>query len=484
MHTPRSIPAPHNCLLKCLCLQIYGNEELISAAPPLIVLAWTAGCAIFFALPNALMTAELATAFPEPGGQVAWVASAFGRTLGGHNGYWVWLTNILDAAVYPQMAARYLSSSLRMKNDGFAERGVCLGFVVVGCALNLGGLRCVTASQSVAMAVSLTPCLIFAAAGLPRIHVDALAVTAGESDWALLISWAVWLYSGFSSLGSMAGEVENPRRTYPLVVLLLLPLVACLNLIPFAIALSIDPDASHYRAGYFATLAGRLAGQWLEALFVAGANVSLLGLYHSQTIAAERSLVALGEDALVPLGWTGGIRPPPDTLTPDALTVGSSSAAAANTPSSICSSSALSASAGSSAAAGAAASADAPTAKLPSAFGCWDAGGDSSAADSSPAEQSQRCGGGKGAACVSWLLHTPSAGEAVPRVSIIINAMCAACLTQLPYTSLVEVEVCCARFATKGTTKPASRLSPLASRLPPLSSRLAPPVSRLLSPIC
>ena len=213
MHTPRSIPAPHNCLLKCLCLQIYGNEELISAAPPLIVLAWTAGCAIFFALPNALMTAELATAFPEPGGQVAWVASAFGRTLGGHNGYWVWLTNILDAAVYPQMAARYLSSSLRMKNDGFAERGVCLGFVVVGCALNLGGLRCVTASQSVAMAVSLTPCLIFAAAGLPRIHVDALAVTAGESDWALLISWAVWLYSGFSSLGSMAGEVENPRRT-------------------------------------------------------------------------------------------------------------------------------------------------------------------------------------------------------------------------------------------------------------------------------
>ena len=67
---------------------IYGNEELISAAPPLMVIAWTLGCALLFALPNALMTAELATAFPATGGQVVWVESACGSIIGAQNGFW------------------------------------------------------------------------------------------------------------------------------------------------------------------------------------------------------------------------------------------------------------------------------------------------------------------------------------------------------------------------------------------------------------
>ena len=60
------------------------------------------------------MTAELATAFPETGGQVVWVASACGPIIGAQNGFWVWVTNLLDAAVYPQMASRYLCGALAL----------------------------------------------------------------------------------------------------------------------------------------------------------------------------------------------------------------------------------------------------------------------------------------------------------------------------------------------------------------------------------
>ena len=36
--------------------------------------------------------------------------------------------------------------------------------------------------------------------------------------------------------------------------------VTALNLLPVAVALSIDPDQSHYTAGYFGELAAQLAG--------------------------------------------------------------------------------------------------------------------------------------------------------------------------------------------------------------------------------
>ena len=34
----------------------------------------------------------------------------------------------------------------------------------------------------------------------------------GEVDWSLLVSWILWLYCGFFSLGTLAGELEQPSN--------------------------------------------------------------------------------------------------------------------------------------------------------------------------------------------------------------------------------------------------------------------------------
>jgi len=261
---------------------------------------WTSLVGILFALPNALMTAELATAFPVDGGAVVWTADACGPRIGGHNCYWVWLANLLDAAVYPQIAAKYVTQALKLGEGG--EQAICAAMVVCVAVTNCMGLDWVTASQSVVFFLSLFPSLLFIAIGLGRVQLDVLASLEGEYDWALLISWALWLYSGFSSLGSMAGEVQSPKSVYPAVVAILLPLVSLLNILPFAVALSIDPESEHYEAGYFGTLAGRLSGSWLRTLFILGANLSQVGLYHSQVLAAERTCAAFADAHLSDLG--------------------------------------------------------------------------------------------------------------------------------------------------------------------------------------
>lgn len=188
---------------------------------------------------------------------------------------------------------RACTTHLRVRATGRVPTRAIVALAVTGMSIvvcvavtNCMGLDWVTASQSVVFFLSLFPSLLFIAIGLPRLRFDVLTSTEGEYDWALLVSWALWLYSGFSSLGSMAGEVDSPKRVYPCVVAILLPLVSTLNILPFAVALSLDQDGANYTAGYFGVLAGRLSGRWLQTLFVIGANLSQIGLYHSQARAA------------------------------------------------------------------------------------------------------------------------------------------------------------------------------------------------------
>jgi hypothetical protein len=92
----------------------------------------------------------------------------------------------------------------------------------------------------------------------------------------------LWLYSGFFSLGAVAGDIDQPKRTFSVVIATLLPLVMLLNVIPLAIALSVDQNLDNFEAGFFNKVASELAGPWLGYCFVAAANVCLVGLYSAQ----------------------------------------------------------------------------------------------------------------------------------------------------------------------------------------------------------
>ena len=101
---------------------------------------------------------------------------------------------------------------------------------------------------------------------------------------------------GFYSLVDIAGEVDN-LRAFPLTVAVLEPTNALVNLLPLAVALSIDPNPRHYEVSYFSTLASRLAGGcegrrsggcWFGHLFFFAAMVSNLGNDNSQVVTAEK----------------------------------------------------------------------------------------------------------------------------------------------------------------------------------------------------
>ena len=65
----------------------------------------------------------------------------------------------------------------------------------------------------------------------------------------LLLSYVMWLYSGFISLGSLAGELEDPVKAYWTALLILVPVVVVLNCMPLIISMTLDHDRNNFQPG-------------------------------------------------------------------------------------------------------------------------------------------------------------------------------------------------------------------------------------------
>lgn len=222
---------------------IYGNEAMLMAGPPLYVFAMLGLVPFVYSLPIALIVAELSTAFPEDGGYVVWVREACGHALGSHHAYWVWVIYVVDAAIYPVLVANYVDTMIPMGETARSFLSVAIVVFVTVCAwascgppraarasrplpplvsplrasplarsltrarppaqaINLLGTDVMVKFNTVLAIVSLAPTLAFAAIGAPKLQPARCVVAHGELDWSLLVSWILWLYCGFFSLGT------------------------------------------------------------------------------------------------------------------------------------------------------------------------------------------------------------------------------------------------------------------------------------------
>lgn len=92
---------------------------------------------MLWSVPEALITAELATAFPENSGYVAWVTAAFGPFWGFQEGFWSWLSGVTDNSIYPVMFADNLRIFIPALNDGWPRCAVLAGAVLAGMSVGV-----------------------------------------------------------------------------------------------------------------------------------------------------------------------------------------------------------------------------------------------------------------------------------------------------------------------------------------------------------
>eukprot|EP00041_Stephanoeca_diplocostata_P025384 m.662132 g.662132 ORF g.662132 m.662132 type:complete len:615 (-) comp22738_c0_seq21:2500-4344(-) len=282
-----------------VCGGIYGNEELLLAAPPGIVFVLLLVCPFVYALPICIINVELATALPYDGGLVTWVEEACGRTIGLQNMYWLWISRVFDAAAYPSLASQYIGKRMDLSVfDGSSENGESIvSMMIIACVtlIKLAGTDWLVRASGVFFFLSLMPTLIYMIYGSKELQWGHLTtVDAGDEgiNKSLLISWVLWLYVGFLSLGALAGEVIDPSKSYPKVITVLIPVVTIVIVWPLAVSVSLDQTRANYKAGHFEQSATALCGDWLGVMFVLGAFFSFVGLYNAQVVVCERSMAA------------------------------------------------------------------------------------------------------------------------------------------------------------------------------------------------
>ncbi|KAL8159498.1 hypothetical protein V2J09_001035 [Rumex salicifolius] len=105
----------------------YGEEAAVGAAGPLFAILGFLIFPFIWSIPEALITAELATTFPGNGGFVIWAHKAFGPFWGSMMGSWKFLSGVINLASYPALCIEYLKLVIPSLSSGILT---CLAYLL------------------------------------------------------------------------------------------------------------------------------------------------------------------------------------------------------------------------------------------------------------------------------------------------------------------------------------------------------------------
>jgi len=309
----------------------FGMERAVKSGGPLFAILGFIIFPLVWSIPEALVTAELGTAYPEPSGCIAWVEEAFGTKCGMIAGYLHWVSGATDNAIYPSLFLHYVMSIF--KSPGLEEeplsntvRFIFTSIMTVLLAwINYRGLEIVGMMSIAVCIVSMSPfvvmCLIGAFQVQPsrwfQLPVDLSKVISNDDDfgtsgfvpsplwanvlWRPLLNNLFWNLNCFDAAGSFAGEVAESGRVFPRAMGYSVLLVVLGYLLPLLVALgATDTVQMDWSEGYLANIATQIGGTWLGAWTVFAAGVSNLALFEAEMSSDAYQLMGMANRGLFP----------------------------------------------------------------------------------------------------------------------------------------------------------------------------------------
>nr|XP_018680926.1 PREDICTED: probable polyamine transporter At3g19553 isoform X2 [Musa acuminata subsp. malaccensis] len=282
----------------------FGVEDSVSAGGgPLLSLLGFLVFPFLWSLPEALVTAELAASFPENGGYVLWISSAFGPFWGFQEGFWKWASGTMDNALYPVLFLDYLCQSLPFFARPAARTPALLVLTAGLTFLNYRGLNIVGLAAVALTAFSLSPFVVMALLALPRLRPRRwLAVDLKRANFRGYFNIMFWNLNYWDKASTLAGEVEDPSRSFPKALFGAVILVMASYLIPL-LAGTGAMDASiteEWKDGYFAQVGMVIGGAWLRWWIQAAAAMSNMGLFEAEMSSDSFQLLGMSEMGMLP----------------------------------------------------------------------------------------------------------------------------------------------------------------------------------------
>jgi APA family basic amino acid/polyamine antiporter len=296
---------------------IFVQPSLISGAVPSpagVLLVWAVAGAL--TLIGALVTAELASAFPRTGGVYVYLGEAYSPAvayLWGWAMFWSVHSGIIAAIA--MIFARYAGHFVPL--DATGTRVVAIAAILTLSLVNVVGVRQGTTVQTALTAIKLSALLVIIGLGLgpgpvlsttgsPR--AAATAVPSTHAAVAALVA-GLFAFGGWHMVTYAAQETERPERTIPRALLIGTITVTTLYVGVNAAYLAVLPlatvvSSSRVAADFADVVLGAGGAAAMSALVV----ISTLGAMTGIILAGPRVYLSMAEDGLL-FRWAGAIHP-------------------------------------------------------------------------------------------------------------------------------------------------------------------------------
>lgn len=289
----------------------YGIESMIPESGPGLTLVLLMILPFVWGLPFGLVASELGSVRPQEGGYYKWVQEAFGEFWGFQAGWWRTISIYIDNTLYVVLAGGYLAAVWDIGFWGeFAFKAAMILFFMF---INLRGVK------DVGMVTSLISIFVIIAFGMVAIVGFANYETnpfepffsyepEGGSDYFFLLagglSIGMWMYSGYESMSTIAGELKDPQ-VIPKATLITVPLIMATYILPTAGALSSleglwESWGEEGSAVGYHTVPWEYLGVGAGMFFLIVAVVAQFSIYNTYIASGSRGFFALAEDNLAP----------------------------------------------------------------------------------------------------------------------------------------------------------------------------------------
>ncbi|GAB4857927.1 hypothetical protein Ancab_015832 [Ancistrocladus abbreviatus] len=280
----------------------FGVEDSVGAAGPLLALVGFLVFPFIWSIPEALITAEMGTMFPENGGYVVWVSSALGPYWGFQQGWLKWLSGVIDNALYPVLFLDYLKSAVPFLQHRY-PRSIAVLILTGGLTyMNYRGLTVVGWVAVLLGVVSMLPFVVMGLLAIPRLKPSRwLVVDLGNVDWNTYLNTLFWNLNYWDSISTLAGEVDKPKKTLPKALFYALILVVSAYFFPLLAGTgAIKLNQALWTDGYFADVAKIIGGVWLSWWIQGAAAMSNMGMFVAEMSSDSFQLLGMAERGMLP----------------------------------------------------------------------------------------------------------------------------------------------------------------------------------------
>jgi len=282
----------------------FGLEDMVTTSGPGLTLIYLLIIPFFWSIPVSLVSAELTTAMPVEGGFYRWVRAGFGDFWGFLAGWWNWCASFLLGAVYAVQFADYMGFYVPGLTD-WKHYAVSLAIVAIITYINVRGIDAVGKFATALELFILLPILVLVVMGLGKWRHNPFVpvVPPHQPMFSVLgvgLALGLWLYSGYEQCSTVAEEVENPQRSYPLALAIVVPLSVAVYFLPTLASLAALGNWHDWHTRYFSDAAQLIGGPWLGSWVTIAAMITNVSLLNATVLTSTRMPFAMAEDGYLP----------------------------------------------------------------------------------------------------------------------------------------------------------------------------------------